>query len=162
MFYKKIKTNWGNVFVVFDETKIKYLFLPGFPKIRLNLQKFKITKKKFQWLSIIEDKIKKYFSGKKVNFNCLSRIDLSGYTEFERKVLKTLRQVKYGELISYKELAEKSGKPKGYRSVGNIMAKNKTPLLIPCHRVIKSNGEIGNFGYGSDYKKKLLKLEKSI
>jgi len=81
-------------------------------------------------------------------------------TDFEIKVWKTLKIVKKGCVISYKELSKKSGFKNAERAVGNAMRKNYLILFIPCHRVIKSNGEIGNFSAGKNIKEKLLNLEK--
>ena len=70
-----------------------------------------------------------------------------------------LIKVEYGKRTTYSRLAEKAGYPNAGRAVGSTMAKNRFPLIIPCHRVIKSNGDIGQFGYGKDYKSRMLELE---
>jgi len=77
---------------------------------------------------------------------------------FQEKVLKIVKKIPRGEVISYKEAAQRAGRPRAWRAVGNILAKNRNPE-VPCHRVIKSNGEIGGYNKGVKKKKKLLKSE---
>ncbi|MCH7590687.1 MGMT family protein [PVC group bacterium] len=86
-------------------------------------------------------------------------IDWSGYTLFEKKILKALYGQKEGRLLSYKELAVKGGVSKAARAVGRVMSKNRTPILIPCHYVVRSDGDLGGFSSGILKKKKLLKVE---
>ncbi len=72
-----------------------------------------------------------------------------------------LRQVGYGETVSYGELAERSGSPRAARAVGTVMATNRIPLILPCHRVLGSAGRIGGFSapQGIDLKRRMLDLE---
>jgi len=87
------------------------------------------------------------------------RIDLSGLTEFQRKVLKILQQVPRGEVRTYAWLARKAGRPNAARAVGNTMARNPVPILVPCHRVVPAGGGIGSYGLGSELKRNLLSRE---
>ena len=87
----------------------------------------------------------------------------SGLTEFEWKVLKETLKIPLGETRSYKWVARRVGSPKAVRAVGQALRKNPYPLIIPCHRVVKSDGTLG--GYAGKYdsrKKDLLKTEKTI
>ena len=95
------------------------------------------------------------FSLPKISF------DFSGYSEKEIAVLKALLKVPAGQTVSYGELATQAGLPHAARFVGNVMAKNRFGPLIPCHRVIKSDGKLGNFsGFeGPKLKRKLLEQE---
>jgi methylated-DNA-[protein]-cysteine S-methyltransferase len=86
-------------------------------------------------------------------------IDLSGLTEFQQKVLRVLRQVPRGEVQTYAWLARRSGRPKAARAVGNTMARNPVPILIPCHRAVPAAGGIGNYGLGKAMKRELLSRE---
>ncbi|OHD69160.1 MAG: hypothetical protein A2W19_06120 [Spirochaetes bacterium RBG_16_49_21] len=86
-------------------------------------------------------------------------IDLSGYTQKEIRVYRELLKIPPGRTISYNKLSEKAGIPSGARFVGNAMAKNAFPIIIPCHRVIKSGGAIGNYSGGVGIKDLLLKHE---
>lgn len=85
-------------------------------------------------------------------------IDYSGYTENESRVLQELRSVKGGSTISYGSLAKRCGFLNGARFIGNVVKKNRCPLIIPCHRVTRGDG-IGNYFYGEGIKKKLLERE---
>ena len=88
--------------------------------------------------------------------------DFPGETAFAKRVYETLYNTKKGSVITYKELASKAGNPKAYRTVGNLMKKNPLPIIIPCHRVIKSDGSIGKFTPSIKWKKYLLDLEKNL
>ncbi|MBN1501228.1 MAG: MGMT family protein [Spirochaetes bacterium] len=103
------------------------------------------------------ENIRNYLSGKKVSFTT-EILDLSGISNFSASVLKELSEVKYGDVISYRELSEKCG-TSAVRAVGSVMAKNRFPLVYPCHRVIRSTGEIGQFAGGTELKKLLLETE---
>jgi len=83
-------------------------------------------------------------------------------TPFQKKVYKVVRTIPKGETRSYKWVAEKIESPKAYRAVGSALNKNKHLSIIPCHRVIKSDGSIGGYSKGRALKKKILKKEKAI
>jgi O-6-methylguanine DNA methyltransferase len=99
----------------------------------------------------------RYFHGKKIQI-FFDDYGIDG-TPFEKKVLRTLCTIPYGQTISYKDLAHKSGYPNAVRAVANVVAKNKFYIIIPCHRVIHSDGRIGNYGAGGERKKWLLHHE---
>ena len=80
--------------------------------------------------------------------------------QFKKKVLAVTRRISNGKTLSYKQVAELAGRPKAYRAVGNILNKNYNPE-IPCHRVIRSNGEIGGYNRGNVKKKQILEKEKA-
>jgi O-6-methylguanine DNA methyltransferase len=80
-------------------------------------------------------------------------------TEFERKVWAALNEIPFGETRTYKWIAEKIGNPAAVRAVGRALSKNPIPIVIPCHRVIESDGSIGGYSSGVNIKKRLLELE---
>lgn len=82
-----------------------------------------------------------------------------GFTPFQKKVYETLWKTRFGETLSYSELAQRSGYPRAERAVGNVLNQNPIPVLIPCHRVIRKDGSLGGFSAGLNLKKKLLKME---
>jgi len=87
------------------------------------------------------------------------RVDLSGLTSFEQTVLRLLRQIPRGEVRPYSWLAREAGNPAAVRAVGNAMAHNPVPLLLPCHRVVPSTGGIGRYAFGTPLKRTLLMKE---
>ena len=97
-----------------------------------------------------------YFAGQRREFDLSLR--LSG-TEFQMSVLRALQQIPYGETTSYAEIAERVGRPKAVRAVGAANGRNPIPIIVPCHRVIGSHGELTGFGGGLDTKEALLRLE---
>lgn len=101
-----------------------------------------------------------YFRGQQMDLRGVS-VDLRGYTAFEKKVLKTLRQVAPGVTLSYGELALKSGYPRAARAVGWLMSKNRLPIVIPCHRVTASGRTLGGYSQGRRWKRRLLDLEQA-
>jgi methylated-DNA-[protein]-cysteine S-methyltransferase len=83
-------------------------------------------------------------------------------TQFAIKVYKTVLTIPIGEVRTYKWVAEKCGRPKAVRAVGQALKNNPWPLIIPCHRVIKSGGKLGGYSQGLRTKKMLLDLEQKI
>jgi len=104
-----------------------------------------------------ENYILDYLSGKVKNIS-LDTYFLFG-TDFVKKVWNTAVLIPYGKTLSYKELAEKAGFPLAWRAVGSALGHNPVMLVVPCHRIIKSDGSIGNFGGGIKVKEFLLNLE---
>jgi methylated-DNA-[protein]-cysteine S-methyltransferase len=97
-----------------------------------------------------------YFAGERREFDL--PLKLSG-TEFQMSVLQALQQIPYGETTSYADIAERIGRPKAVRAVGAANGRNPIPIIVPCHRVIGSHGDLTGFGGGLDTKEALLRLE---
>ena len=87
-------------------------------------------------------------------------LDLSLGTQFQQKVWRALQQIPYGQTISYAQLAQNINKPTAYRAVANANGKNPFSIIIPCHRVVASDGSLGGYTGGLDKKRLLLKIEK--
>jgi O-6-methylguanine DNA methyltransferase len=83
-------------------------------------------------------------------------------TPFAKKVYKVVLSIPLGEVRTYKWVAKKAGHPKAYRAAGTILKNNPYPLIIPCHRVVKSNCDLGGYIWGRRIKKALLDLERQI
>ncbi len=109
-------------------------------------------------LKIVIKELRAYFSGGQVNFKSL--LDLSKGTIFQRSVWSKISEIPYGELRTYKWIASEIGNERAVRAVGNAVGRNPVPPIIPCHRVIRSDGKLGGFSSGISLKKWLLKLEK--
>ena len=90
------------------------------------------------------------------------KVDLSGRTEFQRAVLEVCRAIPRGETRTYGQLACEAGRPGAARAVGSVMASNRTPLVIPCHRVVLASGKAGHFSapQGERMRRRLIALEK--
>lgn len=158
--YLRIRTAWGGALLAFCSKRITDFILPSLtPRVPGEWVK---SAGKEKWAGRLEKKVKAYFKGAPVDFSLLSNIDFSFYTPFQKRILKKLRQVGYGKTVSYKELARMAGSKRACRAAGSVMAKNRTPLLIPCHRVIKSDGHPGGFSGPRGMKRRLLSLEKLI
>lgn len=102
--------------------------------------------------------LQQYFNGKRKNFDLALA---TGGTIFQQAVWQALLTVPYGQTSSYKDVAVKVGNPKACRAVGLANNKNPIGIIIPCHRVIGSNGKLVGYAGGLDIKQKLLELEKS-
>jgi methylated-DNA-[protein]-cysteine S-methyltransferase len=109
-------------------------------------------------LKTLSDQLSKYMSGLPVKFS-LEYIDMDQCYDFQRRVLRTLYQVPRGRVISYGQLAERIAAPRAARAVGTALARNPFPIILPCHRVVKSTGHPGNFGGGVELKKTYLEIE---
>ena len=102
--------------------------------------------------------VRAFFAGEPVAFDSVA-IDAEPCTPFQRAVTAALREVPYGEVVTYGELAALAGYPNAHRAVGTFCARNRFPLVVPCHRVVAAAG-LGPFGsLGSAYKRRLLELE---
>ncbi len=104
--------------------------------------------------------LRDYLAGKEVSLSL--PINWERLTPFARKVSQELLKTRCGQMLSYAELARRIGNPKAARAVGQVMAKNPFPLVIPCHRVIGSNGSLTGFGGGLELKARLLALEQKM
>lgn len=109
-------------------------------------------------LSMATIQLDEYFQGKRTTFSLPFKLT---DTPFQLAVWKELQNIPYGQTTSYKEIAQKINKPKAYRAVGMANNKNPLPIIIPCHRVIGSNGKLIGYAGGLKLKNYLLELEKS-
>lgn len=108
----------------------------------------------------LQGQITDYFDDARVDFSRVP-ITLDGLSVFSRKVLMACRKIKAGQTTTYSELAKRTGRPNASRAVGSVMARNPLPLIIPCHRVIRTDGKMGGFTApgGISLKRKMLELE---
>jgi len=104
-------------------------------------------------------RIGEYIKGKRKRFDLPVKMD---GTEFQLTVWKALQEIPYGETRSYAQIAEMTGNPKSSRAVGMANNRNPIPIIIPCHRVIGSDGDLTGYAGGLEIKKKLLELEKKF
>ncbi|MBI2953714.1 MAG: methylated-DNA--[protein]-cysteine S-methyltransferase [Chloroflexi bacterium] len=107
----------------------------------------------------LAEKIAAYFEGSRVAFD--EPIDLAEVSNFDRQVLEMTREIGYGEVRSYAWVAACIGRPRSARAVGQALHRNPVPIIIPCHRVVASNGELRGFRWGIETKSWLLDLERA-
>ena len=108
-------------------------------------------------LGDLPERLRRYTRGEPVAFP--DALDFSAATPFQRAVWQATREIPYGQTRSYGWLAAKVDRPRAARAVGQTMAANPWPLIVPCHRVISSNGRLCGYGGGLDMKERLLLLE---
>lgn len=114
----------------------------------------------FKPFNILFDSLNEYLKGEPITFKNV-KIKLLKGSIFKNKVYENLIKVPFGKTVSYKELCINSGLGKAYQGVGQALGANPIPIIIPCHRVLKSDGTLGGYNGGLDLKKYLLSLEKS-
>jgi methylated-DNA-[protein]-cysteine S-methyltransferase len=111
-------------------------------------------------LDDVRRQLDEYFAGRRRHFEVpLDRQLSHGY---RREVLEELSRVPFGETVSYKDLAERTGNPRASRAVGTAMATNPIPIVVPCHRVLRTGGALGGYGGGLDTKVWLLRHEGAL
>ncbi len=165
--YTIFKTKWGYFGLAGTEFGLLRTCLPmrrhEDVKLRLlkDLGKVRFDKGVFKELP---GKISAYFDGACVNFSPNIPIVLEGFSLFVRCVLTACRDIRYGQTISYSQLAERVGRAAAVRAVGGALAKNPLPLIIPCHRIVCADGQIGGFSApgGKKLKEKLLRHEHKL
>jgi O-6-methylguanine DNA methyltransferase len=104
------------------------------------------------------EELSEYLEGSRSYFTV--PIDLAAIAGFQRAVLEEARAIPFGEVRSYGWVAEHIGKPRAVRAVGTALGRNPVPLVVPCHRVLRSDGSLGGYGLGLDLKSRLLSLER--
>ena len=103
------------------------------------------------------DQLADWFAGDRREFAV--PVDLDAVSGFQRRVLEAAREIPFGETVSYREMAIAAGSPGAVRAAGTAMGANPVPILIPCHRVIRSDGSPGMYGGGEELKRRLLDFE---
>jgi methylated-DNA-[protein]-cysteine S-methyltransferase len=116
------------------------------------------AKEDVRGLEDIRTRLIAFMEGKRVDFT--DKIDPQG-TPFQKRVWETTRKIPYGETRSYLWVAREMKRPRAARAVGQALGANPVPLIVPCHRVLTSSGDLGGFGGGVEMKRRLLQLESS-
>ena len=99
-----------------------------------------------------------YFAGKRRSFDVA--VDLTPLTDFQRRILRATAAVPFGEVSTYARVAAKAGREKAMRAAGQALGANPIPIVVPCHRVLASDGTLGGYAGGLDNKRRLLSLER--
>ena len=164
LYYNVIGTSWGQVAAVWSDIGLWEL---GFPRPDERAALADIRTKKIStladdqeaglWSEQLTDELRLYFQGFPVVFGV--PVDWRRYSPFQKAVLTYTAAIPYGATVSYQDVAQAVGSPKAARAVGGAMHNNRTPLVVPCHRVVGASGSLTGFGGGLDMKKALLLLE---
>ena len=150
-----VKTPVGSICIRGDQKLVHQIsFLKGKTPTKVTTKPTGALLKASEW-------IKSFFRHEAIKPFPRKFISLDQGSLFEKKVWKKLGQIQYGQVDSYKGLAKKVGSPRAARAVGNALSKNPFPLIIPCHRIISTDGSLGGFTGGISIKRKLLRHEKS-
>lgn len=153
MYYHIVESPIGPILLAGDEDGLKYVnFLKG--KKKIEVPDCWVENEDF--FSEISRQLEAYFAGKLKSFEV--KLAPEG-TEFQNSVWKALTEIPYGETRTYKEIAISVGKPKAYRAVGLANNRNPISIIVPCHRVIGTNGKLTGYASGLDVKEFLLRLE---
>ena len=153
MYYCYLDTPIGELLLAGDEDA---LCLVGFPEGSMRREPEPDWIYKEKPFKAARQQLTEYFEGERREFDL--PLKLNG-TEFQMSVLQALQQIPYGETMSYSDIAERIGRPKAVRAVGAANGRNPIPIIVPCHRVIGSHGDLTGFGGGLDTKEALLRLE---
>ena len=154
MFYSHIASPIGPLLLAADDSGLQQILFPSNGKAAVPESNWQESSTS---LRETVRQIEAYFSGQLETFDIA--LAPKG-TPFQQKVWTELRSIPYGETISYGELARRIGNPNASRAVGLANGSNPIPIIIPCHRVIGSNGKLTGYGGGLPIKEKLLALEK--
>jgi methylated-DNA-[protein]-cysteine S-methyltransferase len=104
--------------------------------------------------------LEEYFAGSRHAFD--THLDWTLIGPFGRRVLGVTAAIPYGSVLSYQQVAGEAGSPRGSRAAGNALGSNPIPIVIPCHRVLRTSGNLGGYGGGIDRKRWLLELEGAL
>lgn len=164
-FYTTFSSPFGTFTIVWKETgsdlQVIRIFLSD-PELKSEvkaLESFKQIKLgSSSSIELLGEKIQRVFKGEKVDFD-LGLIDFNQCFDIQKKVLLAEYAIPRGWVSTYKRIAGKIGIPTGARVIGNALARNPFPIIIPCHRAIKTNGDLGEFQGGINMKRRLLELE---
>jgi O-6-methylguanine DNA methyltransferase len=163
VYWDEVSSPLGPCFVIATENGVCWTGTPGTPleeglirtKKWLNFDHV-VQASQVEPLQQAVQELQRYFAGEKITFSC--PLDLQG-TAFQVSVWQALRDIPYGETRSYAEIAQVTGRPSAVRAVGAANGANPIAVIVPCHRVIGSNGTLTGYGGGLSTKSWLLSLE---
>lgn len=159
--YVVFKTKAGWMGILGSSSGVRRTTLPQSSKEN-TIKELKIddARQNRRFFQDLMQRFKHYFAGQPMEFH--DRLDISQATPFQRRVWRVARKIPYGETRRYGWLARQTGNSGAARAVGQALGRNPLPIIVPCHRVIYSNGGLGGFTGGLAIKKRLLVLEKAI
>ena len=157
-----LSTPIGNLNLIADEHVLLAANLSNVKALKESLSQEDSERdiKSISRIPIISDLISDYFDGDISAINAI-HVRQPG-ASFSQAAWKVMKKVKAGKVISYGELAERAGSPAAVRAAGSACAKNAIVLVVPCHRIVKTGGALGNYAYGLDKKEWLLRHEGAL
>lgn len=151
MFYEQMQSPVGRLTFIEEESKLRYL--------SFGEETFHFAKKSTPLLSEVKRQLEAYFAGTLFVFDL--PLQIKG-TVFQQSVWEALRQIPYGQTVSYGQLARRIGRPSAVRAVGGANHRNPISIIVPCHRVIGADGSLTGYGGGLAIKEYLLALEQKV
>ncbi len=159
--YSIFSTDWGQVAAVWSAKGLWALSFPCSSAAEalasLKVDSEGLAEAYPNWATGLEAELKRYFAGERLDFTV--PVDWDGYTPFQAAVLRHTAAIPYGIVEGYGQVARAIGYPRAARAVGGALHINRTPVVVPCHRVVGADGRLVGFGGGLDRKKALLDLE---
>jgi O-6-methylguanine DNA methyltransferase len=155
VYYEELEVPTGELLLMSDGSAVTGVYWKAYKKVPTPTSDWVKDPSKFKELT---QQINEYFEGKRKLFDIETK---SQGTEFQRAVWKVISEIPYNKSLSYKEVAEKIGRPKAVRAVGTAVGSNPLCLVVPCQRVSTVSGTISGYAGGVESKKYLLELESS-
>ena len=153
--FSVLKTDLGSFGILVNKSSLLKVILPN--KVKSISIDVTNPESYSPLMNNVIEQLNQYFMGIRKQFDISLKLEMP---PFYKKVLKEVSGIPYGQTFSYKNIARKLNNPRAYRAVANANAANPIPIIIPCHRVIQSNGDLGNYGGGRELKQSLVQIEK--
>ena len=158
MYYQKIESILGPLYLFTDEFSVREIaFFDEMSKKKKRYSKYELIEGQNKMMKLLITQLREYFSGKRKDFDL--PLNYEDGTDFQKKAWKYLASIPYGQTVSYSQQAKKMGHEKAVRAVGTANGHNLIPIILPCHRVLRANGDLGGYAGGLHMKEILLKLE---
>lgn len=155
--YTLVPTAWGTFGLVRDETGLRTVLLPGESPADAIPQQFPGAVRDDGVFGDLPDRLQRYVAGDPVPLH--DALSPRVGTEFQRRVWAVTRAIPRGQTRTYGAVARELGRPRSARAVGQALAANPCPVVVPCHRVVGTGGDLRGFGGGIEWKVRLLQLE---
>lgn len=153
-FFDGLTTPIGRIHIVASDTAILRVYLPN-----ERWEARYVRDSRHPLIARAKKELREYFLGKRTQFT----IPLApNGTPFQKRVWRMLYRIPYGKTLTYAEVAKRVGRRSAVRAVANAIAKNPIPICIPCHRVVRSDAQIGGYSGGISRKQKLITLERTV
>jgi methylated-DNA-[protein]-cysteine S-methyltransferase len=154
--YSILKTSLGELMLVANETALIGLYFRDQRHVPLERKTWRLDETHPILIQAARE-LREYLEGKRSKFSFVFN---PGGTDFQKRVWREISRIPFGKTISYSDLAKKAGKPHAIRAAGTATGRNPICILIPCHRVVGKNGDMGGYAGGLERKQSLLELEK--